>query len=108
MSTLVSTIQRPDEVSLRNIGSRIRARREQLGLTLQRLGELAEIDVSQLSKVERGEGGANPSTLDRILYELGLSLRLVSRGRWWSARKGKERSSRRLHASTIPGPARGS
>ena len=70
---------RGGEVSVRNIGTCIRTRRTLLGMTLVQLGRLAEIDVSQLSKVERGESSAAPQTLDRILFELGLALRIVDR-----------------------------
>lgn len=56
------------------LGKVIRDARRARGLTLKGLATLADIDFSQLSKVERGGSGVAPATLERIGQELGFSL----------------------------------
>lgn len=80
------------EVAVGEIGPRIRERRKVLGLTLKQLGQLAEVDFSHLAKLERGAGTVSTGTLDRILFELGLSLRLVDRPRRRSLRNRSQNS----------------
>lgn len=52
----------------------VRARRLAAGLTLVRLAEKAQVDVSQLSKMERGEVGLGGAALERVARPLGLTL----------------------------------
>lgn len=56
------------------LGAVIRDSRRARGLTLKALAELADLDWSQLSKIERGDSGVAPSTLERIGQELGFTL----------------------------------
>jgi two-component system OmpR family response regulator len=46
-----------------------------LGLTLKDLGRRAELSVSQLSQVERGEGSASVSALYRLAVALGVPMK---------------------------------
>lgn len=58
----------------KKVGEVIRSRRDELGLTLATLGKLAGIDLSQLSKVERGLGATALETYENIAREMGWSL----------------------------------
>jgi transcriptional regulator with XRE-family HTH domain len=53
-------------------GARLRHRRFELGLTLEQVAERAEIDFSNLSKMERGIWGARPSTVHKLARVLDL------------------------------------
>jgi transcriptional regulator with XRE-family HTH domain len=55
----------------KGLGDVIRSRRTARKMTLAQLGEAAEIDVSQLSKVERGLCRTSVETYDRIAVALG-------------------------------------
>lgn len=56
-----------------HIGQVLRARRNAQGLTLQQVSDVAGIDMSQLSKVERGTCRTNVDTYIRIAAALGWS-----------------------------------
>ncbi|MBX3358523.1 MAG: helix-turn-helix domain-containing protein [Phycisphaeraceae bacterium] len=67
------------------VGRMLRARRVELGLTLQRVADLAECSKAYLSAIETGRRGAPPSEdmLGRIERALGLEAgRLVEAARW--------------------------
>jgi transcriptional regulator with XRE-family HTH domain len=49
------------------VGSRIRARREQLGLSAAELAAKAGIDVATYSKLENGRSGSRGPTLSRLV-----------------------------------------
>ncbi len=53
-------------------GARLRSRRFELGLTLEQVAERAEIDFSNLSKMERGIWGARPKTVHKLAMVLDL------------------------------------
>jgi transcriptional regulator with XRE-family HTH domain len=61
----------PDTVQ---IGPRIRALREAMGLSLRDLGERAGVSAPMLSQVERGETSPTLATAQRIAHGLELSL----------------------------------
>lgn len=69
-------------------GGVIRSRRKALKMTLGQLSEAADIDVSQLSKLERGVCGASVATINRIAAALAWSP-----AEFWR------------HASKVPGRA---
>ena len=56
------------------IGPRIRALREAMGLSLRDLGERAGVSAPMLSQVERGETSPTLATAGRIAHGLELSL----------------------------------
>ena len=53
--------------------SRLRVLREARGLSLRGAARLAQIDVGQLSKLERGIGGVSLDTALRLARVLGLA-----------------------------------
>ena len=55
------------------LGAAIRMRRQARGVTLEALHAATEIDVSQLSKIERGLCGMAPAQQERIARALGWS-----------------------------------
>jgi transcriptional regulator with XRE-family HTH domain len=56
------------------VGPRIRALREAMGLSLRDLGERAKVSAPMLSQVERGETSPTLATAQRIATGLDLSL----------------------------------
>lgn len=56
------------------VGQRLRARREEQGLSLRGLARRLEISPSALSQIETGKSRPSVSTLYAIVSELGLSL----------------------------------
>lgn len=60
--------------SAENLGSRIRKKRKQAKLTLKKLGELSDIPVSTLSKVENGLMSLNIQKLMQVCNALQLDV----------------------------------
>jgi len=56
-----------------SIGSQVRVRRRQQGVTLQELAERADLSQSFLSKVERGMAQLSIGALNRVAQALGTS-----------------------------------
>lgn len=56
------------------IGRQSRARRKALGLTLKQMARRANLSVSLLSQIERGESSASLSSLFKIAIALGVRL----------------------------------
>ncbi len=54
------------------VGTRLRGRRFELGLTLEQVAERAEMDFSNLSKMERGLMGAHVGTAHKLAVALDL------------------------------------
>lgn len=54
----------------REIGSRIRAARQELGISLEDLGELSEVNWTTIGKIERGASSPTVETLIRIATAL--------------------------------------
>lgn len=52
------------------IGRRVRAVRQQLGISLEDLGELSEISWTSIGKIERGVSSPNAETLVRLASAL--------------------------------------
>lgn len=61
---------------MKNIGDKIRERREELGITQPHLAELAEVSVNTLYKIERGKSNPTIGTLIKITDVLGLEFTL--------------------------------
>ena len=56
------------------LGERIRERRQELGLTLRQLGELADLSASFLSLVEKGRTSPSIASLQRIAAALQVPI----------------------------------
>lgn len=54
----------------REIGSRIRAARQELGISLEDLGELSEVNWTTIGKIERGASSPTVESLVRIATAL--------------------------------------
>ncbi|WP_449283039.1 helix-turn-helix domain-containing protein [Leucobacter sp.] len=54
------------------IGQRVRAVRQRLGISLEDLGELSEISWTSIGKIERGASSPTAETLVRIATALGV------------------------------------
>ncbi|MCA2011111.1 helix-turn-helix domain-containing protein [Pararhodobacter sp. CCB-MM2] len=65
---------RPKPQTDPNLGSRIRKRRKQMGLTLQQLCDMAGLSAGFLSQVERGLATPSLGTLAQIAQGLGLGI----------------------------------
>ena len=61
----------------KSLGAEVRARRKQLRLTQQRLGELAGVGVIFISQLERGKKTVRLDKLLLVLNVLGLDLKIV-------------------------------
>lgn len=59
---------------MQQIGTAIKLRRKEFGLTQARLAETAHVGINTLTQIERGEGNPTIQVLDRILEVLGLEL----------------------------------
>ncbi len=59
----------------------VRARRRELGLTQEELGDLAGVHRVLISQFERGKRTAQFPTVLRILHTLGMDLEVRTRGR---------------------------
>lgn len=58
------------------IAGRIKAAREAQGMTLRQLSEQTGVNISNLSRIERGEVSPTLETLQTICKALGLTLRI--------------------------------
>jgi len=56
------------------LGARLRNRRYELGLTLEEVAERAEVDFSNLSRLERGRQNARPGTIRKLAVALDLPM----------------------------------
>jgi y4mF family transcriptional regulator len=59
------------------VGTIVRARRKELGVTQLHLAELAEVNVNTIYKLEHGKGNLTLNVLAKILDVLGLEIKLV-------------------------------
>jgi transcriptional regulator with XRE-family HTH domain len=55
------------------VGERLRRRREQDGLSQERLGEIAGVDRGYVSLVERGKVNPTVTTLVRLAAAMGMN-----------------------------------
>ena len=56
------------------IGSKLRARRLQLGMTQEQLAYLSHTSASQVGRIERGQGNYTIKFLEAMLQALSISL----------------------------------
>ena len=59
---------------IEDVGERIRSERKKQNLTMNELCELSEVAYATLSKIEKGDVGISLTSLQSILYALGLKL----------------------------------
>ena len=62
------------QLSQQNVGTVIRQRRMDLGVSQQELAELAGLSVHILSNIETGKGNPTLAVMDKLLQVLGLDL----------------------------------
>lgn len=63
----------------KEIGSTIRLRRKELGITQQELADLTDVGINTLVAIERGQGNPSIGTLAKIASAIGYDLVLVKR-----------------------------
>ena len=63
-------------VKMKEIGLKIKQRRQQLKVTQQELADLSMVGINTLVAIERGQGNSRISTLMPILDVLGLKLEI--------------------------------
>lgn len=59
-------------LAAQKIGQRIREVRQRFGISLEDLGELAEVSWTSIGKIERGAQSPNAETLVRLATALGV------------------------------------
>ena len=69
-----------DEKLLKEIGSRINARRRELELTQELLAERMEVSVQMISNLELGKKAIRPENLIKVCDALNVSADYVLRG----------------------------
>jgi transcriptional regulator with XRE-family HTH domain len=57
-----------------DVGARVRAQRQERGLSLRALSEIAEVSPNTISLIERGETSPSVSTLQRLATALGVPI----------------------------------
>ncbi len=61
---------------VQQIGTSIKNRRKELGITQPHLAELAQISTNTLYKLERGQGNPSLQVLSQLMEILGMELTL--------------------------------
>ncbi|MBI3764264.1 MAG: helix-turn-helix transcriptional regulator, partial [Chloroflexi bacterium] len=57
-----------------NVGGRVRALREESGMSLRALAKSSEMSPNALSQIERGNASPSVSTLNRLAAALGVPI----------------------------------
>lgn len=63
-------------MTIREIGTYFRERRQVLGITQPDLAEMAQVSINTLYKLERGEANPSVKVLNKLAEILGLELTL--------------------------------
>lgn len=63
-------------MTIQEIGSFMKERRQMLGITQPDLAEMAEVSINTLYKIERGEANPSVKVLNKLAEVLGLELSL--------------------------------
>lgn len=61
---------------MKDLGSEILARRQELGLKQQELADLAGVGINTLVSIERGKGNPSIKIMQKIADVMGLELKL--------------------------------
>ncbi len=106
LERLISTLDLNDDlsklsISTRGLGDRIRALREEKGLTLEGMGQLLELSFTYLSEIERGERVPSLQALQKIskFFNLPISLLLGTSSKLFTTGK-KIKITREAKGST--------
>jgi len=59
---------------MKEIGTIIKERRKEFGITQCKLAELADVNINTLTQMERGEGNPTVQTLEKVLRIIGMEL----------------------------------
>lgn len=68
-------LTKEDNKLIVNLGRQLRAIRLSKGLSMEKLAELADLDYSQISKIERGVNNTTVRTLSRIAKALQIPVK---------------------------------
>lgn len=71
-----------NEKLLKDIGSRISARRKELLLTQERLAEAMDVSIQMISNLEQGKKAIRPENLVKLSSALGVSIDYILKGEW--------------------------
>lgn len=63
-------------MTIKEIGTSIRERRQVLGITQPDLAEMAQVSINTLYKLERGDANPSVKVLNKLAEVLGLELTL--------------------------------
>ena len=63
-------------MTIQEIGSFMKERRQMLGITQPDLAEMADVSINTLYKLERGEANPSVKVLNKLAEVLGLELSL--------------------------------
>lgn len=61
------------------LGRAVRVRREEIGMTQERLADAAELDVTLIRGLERGVANPSWAAADRVARSLGMPLHALAR-----------------------------
>lgn len=64
---------------LSNLGTKIRSRRELLGLLQSQLATLTQVSVRTIQLIESGKGNPSLETVFKLIQPIGLKLELIVR-----------------------------
>lgn len=65
---------------MKEIGTIIKERRKEFGITQRTLAEMAEVNINTLTQMERGEGNPTVQTLEKVLTIIGMKLTAIVSG----------------------------
>ena len=69
-----------ETVFLREVGSRISARRKELCMTQERLAEIMDVSIQMISNLELGKKAIRPENLVKLSTALGVSTDYILKG----------------------------
>ena len=84
-----------------HVGSRIRLRRNMLGMSQEKLGENLGITFQQIQKYEKGTNRVGASRLQAIATILGVPVGLLLRGRCPGIRRVRPAVWRKTRSTTV-------
>lgn len=74
------TIMATNHIFLKKFGARVRSLRNQVGMSQEKLAELAEIHRTYVSGIERGERNVSLINIMRLANALGVSISKLMEG----------------------------
>lgn len=70
-----------DEKLLKEIGTRINARRKELSMTQERLAEMMDVSIQMISNLELGKKAIRPENLVKLCVALNVSADYILQGK---------------------------